>query len=162
MKSFYSWFSRNKTSIMCNYLSVECLLKETNKNKIKHKIFVNTPYPTSQPTLDQPTRNSLSVVTTVRQVRNCWKSTIPAHPSRAWPPQINCPVLDTHLSTVSLSFWKTVNKCMNLGQVYTSAVNSQQITKTEFLLLVIKSLSVKGLFIQTVLSTIQFYFSSDE
>lgn len=51
---------------------------------------------------------------------------------------------------------------MNLGQVYTSAVNSQQITKTEFLLLVIKSLSVKGLFIQTVLSTIQFYFSSDE
>ena len=51
---------------------------------------------------------------------------------------------------------------MNWSQVYTSAVNSQQIVETEFLLLVIKSLNVKGLFIQTVLSTSQFYFSNSE
>ena len=51
---------------------------------------------------------------------------------------------------------------MNWSQVYTSAVNSQQIVGIEFLLLVIKSLNVKGLFIQTVLSISQFYFSNSE
>lgn len=52
---------------------------------------------------------------------------------------------DAHLSSMSLSVWRTGRKCMRWGQVYTSAVNSQQIVETElFSLLVIKSLSVKS------------------
>lgn len=90
------------------------------------------------------------------------ESTVPALLPRAWLPKANCPMLDTRLSTISLSFWRPVNKCMNWSQVYTSTVNSQQIFETGFLLLVIKSLNVKGLFIQTVLSTSQFYFSNGE
>ena len=92
----------------------------------------------------------------------CRESTVPALLPRAWLPEANCPTLDRRLSTISLSFWRTVNKCMNWSQMYTSAVNSQQIFETGFLLLVIKSLNVKGLFIQTVLSTSQFYFSNGE
>lgn len=52
---------------------------------------------------------------------------------------------------------------MSWGQVYTSAVNSQQVAETELSsLLVIKSSSVTSLSTLIVLSTIQFCLSSDE